>query len=416
MAVDALAWTAVPLGLGLIVLAMLDVFLTVLHVQIESPISNRLNRRCWQLLLAISRRLPATSCEEILGWGAPLMIGGIVMFWSLLYVVGFALLYAPFVHDPAAFAISDVERQSALGDALYFSALSFFTLGYGEIVPLHPIMRLLAVLQGGFGLTTLSLSVTYLLSVYPLISRKIGLAESLNLETGGRSDGVVLAERYLGGERFEALAQRLVGIGDELLRLGQAHGLYPVLYFVRPRAVHHSFVRILAIVQGIVATLRYGLDRDAHWQIVNDPRLLILEEGLLSTLHTLAASSHLTPRAATQADVEAARRDHLALTEELRRWGLAAAAPDDREALEGHVRFRVATEQYIRAYAANSGYDIASVHAPFSRWERNTALVGHAEASEQPADGDAAGGETRGLTRDQDARPAVLSGDHGRSA
>ena len=145
------------------------------------------------------------------------MIGGIVVFWSVLYVVGFALLYLPFVHNPAAFVISDVHQQSAFGDALYFSALSFFTLGYGEIVPLHPITRLLAVLQGGLGLTTLSLSVTYLLSVYPLIARKIGMAEALNFETGGRSDGVILAERYVRSDRYEALAQRLSGINDELL-------------------------------------------------------------------------------------------------------------------------------------------------------------------------------------------------------
>jgi hypothetical protein len=124
----------------------------------------------------MSGRLSASARDELLAWGAPLMIGGIIVFWSVLYVVGFALLYVPYVHNPSAFALLDVAPQDALGDALYFSALSFFTLGYGEIVPVHPVARLLAVLQGALGLTTLSLSVTYLLSVYPLIGRKMGLA------------------------------------------------------------------------------------------------------------------------------------------------------------------------------------------------------------------------------------------------
>ena len=273
---------------------------------------------------------------------------------------------------------------------------------------LRPLARLLAVLEGGLGLTTLSLSVTYLLSVYPLISRKIGLSESLNLETGGRSDGVVLAERYVRGGRYEALARRLSGINDELLKLGQSHGLYPVLYFVRPREVHHSFVRVLAIVQGIVATLRYGLDREAHADVVNDPRLLILEEGLLSTLHTLAASSHLAPQPAMPDDVDRARRDHAALIEALGARGLTAASPDDREALEGHIRFRVATEQYIRAYAMNSGYDVGSVHAPYSRWERDTALVGHAEAVETPEEPPAGAEQPR--------RHSLLDAEPGRPA
>jgi hypothetical protein len=361
---------------------MLDVVMTVLHVQVESPISNHLNRRFWKLLLMMSRRLAPRARDEVLGWGAPMMIGGIVAFWSILYIVGFALLYEPFVHDASAFALLDVEPRSALGDALYFSALSFFTLGYGEIVPVHPIARLLAVLQGALGLTTLSLSVTYLLSVYPLISRKMGLAESLNLETGGRADGVTLAARYVSGGRYEALAQRLTGINDELLKLGQSHGLYPVLYYVRPREAYLSFVRILAIIQGIVATLRYGLDPDEYADVVTDPRLVILEEGLLSTLHMLAASSHLVLDGEARADPRAADRDYQALCAALRQAGLAVAAPaapHDRDAADAHARFRAATDRYIRAYAANSGYDIDAVHAPYSRWERDTALVGHAE-------------------------------------
>src|SRR3954454_22474703 len=198
-----LAWIAVLLGLGLIGLAMLDVFLTVLHVQVESPISNRVHRRLWQVLLAISRFLPDRSRAEVLGWGAPLMIGGILVFWSTLYVVGFALVYLPLMRDTTAFSVSTAQPGSDLGDALYFSATSFVTTGYGDIVPVHALVRLLALLEGGLGLTTLSLSVTYLLSVYPLIARKMSLAQSLNQETGGRSDAVILAQRYVTGGRSE---------------------------------------------------------------------------------------------------------------------------------------------------------------------------------------------------------------------
>jgi hypothetical protein len=374
-----LAWIAVPLGLGLIALAMLDVFLTVLHVQVESPISNRVHRQLWQLLFVVSRGLPDRSRVEVLGWGAPLMIGGILVFWSTLYVVGFALVYLPFMRDVSAFAVADARPGSDLGDALYFSATSFVTTGYGDIVPVHLLVRLLALLEGGLGLTTLSLSVTYLLSVYPLIARKMSLAQSLNQETGGRSDAVILAQRYVGSGRYEALAQRLSGMNDELLGLGQSHALYPVLYFVRPREVHLSFVRVLTVIQGIVATLRYGLDPEVYSDVVTDPRLLILEEGLLSTLHLLADSSHLAPARPAQAGLDVAHRDYLALLDALREHGVAAVSPCDVAAREAHNRFRAATDQYLRAYAENAGYDIATVRAYYTRRDRDTALVAQAE-------------------------------------
>jgi len=382
--VQGLVWLTVPLGLAMIVLAMLDVFLTVLHVQMESPISNHLHRTFWRLLLVVTRPLPVRTRDEILGWGAPLMIVGILVFWAILFVVGFALLYTPFIHDPRVFVFADIEPGHAFGDALYFSAISFFAIGYGDVLPFHPVARLLAVLQGASGLTTLSLSVTYLLSVYPLIARKVGLAEALNQETGGRADGVDVAQRYILSGRYEALAQRLSGINDELLQMGQSHGLYPVLYYVRHREVHHSFVRILAIIQGIVATLRYSLDRDEYPDVATDPRLSILEEGLLSTLHMLAASSHLAPQRAAPEDAANASRDHHALIEELRQRGLKTVAPDDRRMLATHAKFRTATDQYIRAYAKNSGYSIEAVHAVYSRWDRDTALVGHAEVDDAP--------------------------------
>jgi hypothetical protein len=374
-----LVWITVPFGLLLIATAMLDVFLTVLHTQAESPISNYLNRSFWALLRGVASPLPARIRDEILGWGAPLMISGILVFWTILYIVGFALLYVPFIHDPLVFVISDGEPGQPFDDALYFSAASFFTTGYGDITPQHTVARFLALAEGGLGLTTLSLSVTYLLSVYPLVSQKVSLAEALNQETGGRADGVVLAERYVKSGRYEALAQRLSAINDELLRLGQAHGLYPVLYYVRHREVHHGFVRVLVIAQGLVATLRYSLDREAYPEVVTDPRLLLLEEGLLSTLHMLASSSHLAPQRLTTEVATAARADYRALLAELRRRGIATVSPDDRQASERHARFRVATDQYIRGYAVNSGYNIADVHAVYSRWDRDTALVGHAE-------------------------------------
>ena len=74
------AWLAVPCGLALIALGLLDVFLTVLHVQVESPISNKLDRAFWRLLVRLTRALPARLRDEVLGWGAPLMIGGIIAF------------------------------------------------------------------------------------------------------------------------------------------------------------------------------------------------------------------------------------------------------------------------------------------------------------------------------------------------
>lgn len=94
-------WSAVVLGIALICTAVLDVFITVLHTQIESPISNRLARWFWRVLTAATCRLDDTPRGAVLAWGAPIMIVGIIVFWVSLLVFGFGLLYVPVIHDPS---------------------------------------------------------------------------------------------------------------------------------------------------------------------------------------------------------------------------------------------------------------------------------------------------------------------------
>jgi hypothetical protein len=230
------------------------------------------------------------------------------------------------------------------------------------------------VLEGALGLLTISLSVTYLLSVYPAIGRKIALAAALNQETAGRADGVALAARYAASGGTNALGERLRWLNGELLYLGQAHASYPLLFYARPRVAHESFVRILAMAQGVVATLRYALDPAAYPGIVADPRLEILEEGLLETVHGLDRSYHLA--APTDAGaVGAVATDFAALSEALRSQGLTPVLPGDPAALDAYARFRAATDPYVRAYAEHQGYALDEVYGLYSRWARDAALV-----------------------------------------
>lgn len=382
-------WLAFPFGIGLIVMALLDIFLTVLHIEAESPFSNQLNRGFWRAMRTAAGLLPVSRAarSRVLAWGAPLMIVGDVAFWATAFVAGFGLLYWPLVHQPAFFSVNAEADASSLSDALYFSAVSFFTLGYGDVVPLHPASRFLAVVEGAVGLLTVSLVVAYVLSVYSQITRQIGLAVSLNQETAGRADGVAVAVRYLASGRPDGLGEWLRDLNRELLHLAHAHGFYPVLYYVRPTNVHESFARILTLIQGIILTLRYGLDRTAHRDVVTDPRLAVLEEGLLYALHSLGASIHLAETSEAQRPEDAIRfgADFLTQRALLDRRGLTVVSEDDVSASAGYARFRAATDPYIEVYARNLGYEPDTLRATYGRWERGTALEAPLEAEVQRA-------------------------------
>jgi hypothetical protein len=93
----------------------------------------------------------------------------VVLAVSSLVVLAYATLYhALSVSDAQSFS----EAQSKTGfagrlgplDALYFSAVTMATVGYGDIGPLSDAARLAVVSQIGLGVTSLSLFVSSLLA------------------------------------------------------------------------------------------------------------------------------------------------------------------------------------------------------------------------------------------------------------
>ncbi|MEK7754824.1 MAG: ion channel [Acidobacteriota bacterium] len=51
----------------------------------------------------------------------------------------------------------DGIRGASFASHLYFSGITFFTIGYGDLVPVEPVPRFLAVLEGALGITVIGM-------------------------------------------------------------------------------------------------------------------------------------------------------------------------------------------------------------------------------------------------------------------
>lgn len=384
------------LGAVILLLAYIDIWATVLHPGLESPLSNRLHRAIWRVLRLISRRLRRP--HLFLNAALPLLIGGLILLWLLLLLIGFALIFYPWLGDPAAYE-TPPDYTNSWFDALYLSGTTLFTLGYGDITPLTTTLRALAIIEAGSGMATISLAITYVLAVYPALSRLRIRATALDAEVAGQVNGLPLLRRYLrhDGRWNGELDDRLRELSLELLELAENHEAHPILYYSHPPRVQQSILRMLLTTQQLIALLRYGLSPERHSDLVQAPQLLLLEQAFGYSLRRLTSSLHTTLTeqrrdAAAQGDLSGAftqlcaELESLALTSARQHDDhpvpvLAESEPRDngetqqretrqgsgsdpaldhgsRSPLDAYVAFRLATDPHIAAYATASGYSL----------------------------------------------------------
>lgn len=153
------------LGGTLVATALWDLFHTLAHPSGHGALSSRLLALAWRL----SKRL-GRSARRLAGPAGVLMVIGT---WGLLVVTGAALVYLP--HLPESFSYGaglDPPSRNMLVDALYLSLVTVATLGFGDIVPTAPWLRLLIPLQALIGFTLLTGAVTWTLQIYPALTRR----------------------------------------------------------------------------------------------------------------------------------------------------------------------------------------------------------------------------------------------------
>lgn len=401
-------------GCLLLALVFFDILVTVFHPHIESPLSNRFHRATWRVFRVLDR-LAGSRADQwgILGWALPVMIPGLIVAWLALILGAFALIYLPWIADPAAFARA-ASSHALLVDALYFSGLTLTTVGFGDIYPIAWPLRLVAVAEAGSGIVTVSLSVAYLLSVYPQMAQKRRVAIALDAEVAGRASALPFVRRYLSPAMAQSneIGLRLRELANEILMLAESHEAHPVLFYARPPHVRYSFLRLLVTLQNLVSLLRYGLSPDRHADIVDNPQLLLLEQTVHYSLRRLNASCHIGAADYQSGDVHVAvlAADFDRICNDLEALGLVsaragAAAPvpavvtkrspaneqppaagpaaaragdtfdpalDLRTTLpaDAYIAFRLATDPYIIAYADATAFALIDARRDFdTAWE-----------------------------------------------
>ena len=206
-------WTV--LGAGLVLLMLVDVFRTLLYPHGSGPLGRAIMRGFW----LVSRKMRGRGSFI----AAPLAMAAVIGAWAALAAIGWALLYLP--HLPAGFVHgAGIPQRSDFAEALYISLVTLSTVGFGDIVPADPLLRLVVALQAVTGFGLLTATVTWILQMYPALNRRRALAHELNLfrEAAGPAGVLSLEPRHAAG-LLESMAGNVSLVSIDLLAFHETY-------------------------------------------------------------------------------------------------------------------------------------------------------------------------------------------------
>jgi hypothetical protein len=145
--------------------------------------------------------------------------------WAGLVTTGWALIYLP--HMPDGFAFSSAlepDESSDLLTALYLSLVSLATLGLGDIIPSNPVLRIAVPLEAlvGFGLLTAAIS--WILQLYPALTRRRSLAKRLTLLASTRTTELVRdGDPYTVTRLLDSISEAVTHAEVDLLQYSETY-------------------------------------------------------------------------------------------------------------------------------------------------------------------------------------------------
>jgi len=251
-------------GIAIIWVVLLDAFETVVlprRVLRNFRLTAYFYRRTWIPWRRTATHIKTLSRQQnFLGYFGPLSLIVLLGFWAAGLIFGFALVQQGIGgHEQL-----NGERLN-FGKILYHSGETFFTLGYGDIVPTTGAARALSVIEAGMGFAFLGVVIGYIPVVYAAFSRREIQISMLDARAGSPPSAAELLIRLTGRMEEPGVNQLVL---DEVLRdwerwsaeLLESQISYPVLTFFRSQHSNQSWLAALTTMLDVTSLVLAGID------------------------------------------------------------------------------------------------------------------------------------------------------------
>jgi Ion channel len=287
---DAGTLLSTSAGVALIGLVGRDAFDALFHAEGRGTFSRQLTRTVWRAF-----RFKGTR-HGLFPIAGPVALVTVIATWAGLLVLGWGLVFWP--HMPGGFRFDPgVEAASPFVNALNVSLVTLTTLGFGDVTPTSDALRLILPLEALLGFGLLSASISWLVSIYPALSRRRSLAYEISLLRAAEAEGDLALDAP---ERLLAeLTSRLIAVERDLVH-------FPISYYFSAEDQRFS---LPVAAPYLLELARRGMD-EAQSNLVRF-RARLLMQAIDDLARTTATRFHGSGATTPEELLRAYARDHL---------------------------------------------------------------------------------------------------------
>lgn len=255
---------AIIIGLAVILIILWDAFETIIlprRVTRRLRLTTLFYQTIWLICSATVRAMSNRKRrEKYLGLFGPLSLLLLLTMWAIGIIIGFALLLW------GAHAQLNTSHDASFLNYMYLSGVTFFTLGYGDVAPMMPLGRLVAVTEAATGFGLLAIVIGYLPVLYGAFSRREVNISLLDARAGSPSSAAEMLRRHGESGHLSDLNKTLHEWEVWAAELLESHLSYPVLCYFRSQHDNQSWLGALTTVLDTCSLVMVGVKGTPVWQ------------------------------------------------------------------------------------------------------------------------------------------------------
>ena len=199
----------------------------------------------WRSCRFMTLRVRSSKRREVfLSWFGPSSTLLLFALWAGGLIAAFAT-----IHWAIGTPMDQADpRPRGLFDCVYFSGTTFTTLGFGDLTPIGPVGRFLAVTEAGLGFAYLAVVIGYLPVFYQAFSARELTISLLDARAGSPPTAASVLLRVAPSGDFAAIDRFLVDWERWSALVLESHLSFPLLSYYRSQHDNQSWLAALTAI------------------------------------------------------------------------------------------------------------------------------------------------------------------------